>query len=133
VLVADVTGVVGQPASEAGITVTTTEQSVQVDLDIADGDLLAVGDRVEVELPTGETVTAIVTSIGAAETDETTGASTLPVTVTMRDAPVLADGTPVDVNVENVLAVPVEALLALSEGGYAVEVADESGVTHIVG
>jgi multidrug efflux pump subunit AcrA (membrane-fusion protein) len=33
---------------------------------------------------------------------------------------------------ENVLAVPVEALLALSEGGYAVEVADESGVTHLV-
>jgi multidrug efflux system membrane fusion protein len=137
VVVADVTGVVGQQASEAGITVTSTEQTVHVDLDIADGDLLAVGDRVEVELPTGDTVRATVTSIGAAETDETTRASTLPVTVTMRNAPVLADGTPVDVNVEiaaaeNVLAVPVEALLALSEGGYAVEAADESGLTHLV-
>ncbi len=41
------------------------------------------------------------------------------------------DEAPVDVDVasstaENVLAVPVEALLALAEGGYAVEVADGS-------
>jgi hypothetical protein len=138
VQVADVTGVLGQQASEAGITITSTEQTVHVDLDIADGDLLAVGDRVEVELPTGDTVRATVTSIGSAETDEASGASTLPVTITLRNAPSLADGTPVDVNVEiaaaeNVLAVPAEALLALTEGGYAVEVADESGVTHLVG
>jgi hypothetical protein len=139
VRVADVTGVVGQQASEAGITVTATDQSVHVDLDTADGDLLAVDDRVEVELPTGATVTATVASIGSAQTDETTGTSTLPVTLTLADAPPLADGTPVDVNVEiaaatDVLAVPVEAVLALSEGGYAVEVVDgQSGATHLVG
>ena len=31
------------------------------------------------------------------------------------------------------LAVPVEALLALAEGGYAVEVSDGDGTTHLVG
>lgn len=30
------------------------------------------------------------------------------------------------------LAVPVEAVLALAEGGYALEVADETGATHLV-
>jgi hypothetical protein len=138
VQVADVSGVLGQPATEAGIAVTSTEQSVHVDLDTADADLLDVGDRVAVELPTGREVAGEVTEIGAAQTDDSTGAATLPVTVTLDDAPQLADGTPVDVNVEvaaaeNVLAVPAEALLALAEGGYAVEVADSSGATHLVG
>ena len=31
------------------------------------------------------------------------------------------------------LAVPVNALLALLEGGYAVEVAADDGTTHLVG
>jgi multidrug efflux pump subunit AcrA (membrane-fusion protein) len=139
VRVADVTGSAGQPAAEAGISVTSAEQSVHVDLDASDADLLAVGDRVEVELPTGETLRATVETIGAAETDESTGASTLPLTLTLADAPTLADGTPVDVNVEvaaatGVLAVPVEAVLALAEGGYAVEVLDPAtGTTRLVG
>ena len=138
VQVAEVSGVLGQPASEAGIAVTSTEQSVHVDLDTADADLIARGDRVTVELPTGRQVTGTVTAIGAAQTDDSTGAATLPVTVTLEDAPQLADGTPVHVDVEvaaaeNVLAVPAEALLALAEGGYAVEVADSSGATHLVG
>jgi multidrug efflux pump subunit AcrA (membrane-fusion protein) len=76
--------------------------------------------------------------MGPVQTDETSGESTLPVTLTLSDAPQLADGTPVNVNVkvaaaDNVLAVPAEALLALAEGGYAVEVADSSGATHLVG
>jgi hypothetical protein len=138
VQVAEVTGVLGQPASEAGIAVTSTDQSVHVDLDTSDADLLAVGDRVAVELPTGREVTGRVTAIGSAQTDESSGTSTLPVTVTLSDAPQLADGTPVDVDVEiaaaeNVLAVPAEALLALAEGGYAVEVAGSAGTTHLVG
>jgi hypothetical protein len=139
VLVDDVTGVPGQPATEAGISVTTPEQSVHVDLETTDADLLAVDDKVEVELPTGETTAATVATIGAAQTDESTGVSTLPVTLTLADASSLADGTPVDVHVEiaaatGVLAVPVEAVLALAEGGYAVEVLDPAtGTTQLVG
>ena len=129
VLVDESTGVPGQPATEAGISVTAPEQSVHVDLETTDADLLAVDDQVEVELPTGETTTATAATIGAAQTDDSTGVSTLPVTLTLADAPSLADGTPVDVHVEiaaatGVLAVPVEAVLALAEGGYAVEVLD---------
>ena len=80
-------------------------------------------------MPSGELVAATVTEVGAAETDEASGSTTLPVTLTMTGAPDVADGTPVEVHVEvaaaeGVLAVPVEALLALAEGGYAVEVAD---------
>jgi hypothetical protein len=138
VRVADVTGVAGQPASEAGISVTSTEQSVHVDLDAADADLVSIDARVEVELPSGETVTGTVSAIGSAQTDEASGETTLPVTLTLSHAPALSDGTPVDVNVEvaaaeNVLAVPAEALLALAEGGYAVEVVDSSAGTHLVG
>jgi multidrug efflux pump subunit AcrA (membrane-fusion protein) len=33
---------------------------------------------------------------------------------------------------QNVLTVPVQALVALAEGGYAVEVVDASGATHLV-
>jgi hypothetical protein len=139
VQVADVTGVLGQQASEAGISVTSRDQAVYVDLDAADADLLAVGDKVEVELPTGTTKRATVTDIGPAQTDAETQETTIPVTLSLRKAPPLADGTPVDVHVEieaatNVLAVPVEAVLALAEGGFAVEVADVStGATRLVG
>ncbi len=129
VRVDDVAGVVGQAVAEAGITVTSPDRSVDVSLPTEDADLLAVGDDVEVELPTGETRPGRVDAIGAAQTDDA-GASTLPVTITLdgtADGSV-ADGTPVEVHVsiaaaEGVLAVPVEAVLALAEGGYAVEVA----------
>jgi hypothetical protein len=137
VRVHDVEGALGEQASAAGITVTTTEQAVHVDLDIEDADLLALGDTVEVELPAGDVVSATVATIGAAETDEQAGTTTLPVTLTLTDAPSLSEGTPVEVLVEiaaadDVLAVPVEAVLALAEGGYAVEVAN-GATTRLVG
>ena len=140
VRVAAVEGSAGQPAAEAGITISDPTQVVNVDLPVDDSDLLAVDDEVEVELPTGETGSGTVTSIGAATTDDA-GATTLPVTITVTwpeaDGAEPIDGTPVTVNVDvaaatGVLTVPVEALLALAEGGYAVEVVDGAS-TRLVG
>ncbi len=136
VRVADVGGVLGQPASEAGVTVTDPDLTINVDLDIADATLLAVGDAVTVELPGGSTVPGTVASIGEASTSES-GATTIPVTVTVSEDIGLPTGSPVDVLVsivsaDDVLAVPVEAVLALAEGGYAVEVREGTG-THLVG
>ena len=120
-----VAGVLGQRASEAGIEVTSPERAVHVDLPVDDADLMAVGDTVEVELATGEVLPATVATIGSVETAED-GSSTLPVTLTVEGGEGLADRSPVTVLVEieaadGVLAVLVEALLALAEGGYAVE------------
>ncbi|MDF2732454.1 MAG: hypothetical protein K0S92_1087 [Desertimonas sp.] len=134
--VSKVAGVVGQPANEAGITVTDPEQTVNVDLDVADATLLAVGDAVTVELPDGSSVAATVASIGEASTDES-GATTFPVEIVVEGGTDLPTGSPVDVVVSivaatDVLTVPVEAVLALAEGGYAVEVRD-GATTHLVG
>jgi len=135
-----VSGVVGQAAAEAGITVTAPERSVSVDLAVEDADLLTVDDEVEVELPTGDVRRGRVTAIGAAEVGDTEsgGTTSLPVTIVLdADDASLADGTPVEVHVdvvaaEDVLAVPVEAVLALAEGGYAVEVDDGTGTRRLV-
>jgi hypothetical protein len=70
----------------------------------------------------------------------TEGQAVFQVTIGLDD-PALASGldeAPVDVDVVTdealgVKAVPVTALLALAEGGYAVEVVDGPGDTHLVG
>jgi len=131
-----VAGTVGEQLAEAGIEITGTQQVVHVDLAVADADVLPVGTAVVVELPTGDTVDATVTSVGAAETGED-GTTTLPLDVTMSGDPAVPDGLPVDVVVtivaaDDVLAVPVEALLALAGGGYALEVAVADGTTDLV-
>jgi hypothetical protein len=131
-----VAGVLGQPAAEAGIKVTGTAQLVHADVDVADAELVAVGTTVSVELPSGETIDATVTAVGTVETDAD-GSSSIPVDITMADGATVADGLPVDVKVttvaaSGVLAVPVEALLALAGGGYALEVANADGTTHLV-
>ena len=130
-------GTVGQPAAEAAIEITAPEQSVDVDADVDDADLLPLGGTVDVELPSDEIVTGTVTSVGVTRDDRDRrehGAG--------RDhagrAEDLADGLPVDVaakivSAEGVVAVPVEAVLALAEGGYAVEVGLADGTTRLVG
>ncbi len=113
---------------------------VTVELPTDDQDLVAVGDGVAVELPDGEVVTATVTEIGSVAQVGQGGGSFFEMTVTLDDpeaAPGL-DEAPVDVEVvsdsaSDVLAVPVTALLALAEGGYAVEVVNEDGTTFLIG
>ena len=119
------------------VSVSSTTPVVTVTLETADD--LAVGQAVSIELPDGSatpgTVSEVSTSsasaasggaaTGAAE-DSATAATTA--TITVDPAAVAAwDTADVDVLVEeerrdDVLAAPVTALLALAEGGYAVEV-----------
>ena len=92
-----------------------------------------------VELPSGRRATGTVASVGrVAETSTTptgeTGDPTVSVVVRLADPGERdgLDGAPVTVALErdrarNVLAVPVEALLALRGGGNAVEVVGSSG------
>jgi peptidoglycan hydrolase-like protein with peptidoglycan-binding domain len=145
VRVDSVGGVLGQATTDAAITVTDVDRVVNVNLDVADASLLELGDAVEVELPDGSTVPATVETVGDVTT-AADGSTSIPVDVRVEggadggvDGGVdIPNGTPVEVLVavvsaENVLSVPVEAVLALAEGGYAVEVRDESGATHLVG
>lgn len=128
---------------------TSSERVVTVDLDARRQGLVAAGDEVQVELPDGTLVPATVRSVGtvaeAGSNGDDSGLggegdddATVEVVVALSDpaAPDRLDQAPVDVHVERnraeeVLVVPVNALLALAEDGYAVEV-DEGGTRHLV-
>jgi peptidoglycan hydrolase-like protein with peptidoglycan-binding domain len=113
---------------------------VTVALPADEQELLAEGDRVEVVLPNGTEVGGTVTFVASVATRNTASMEvTFEVLVALDDLSVAAglDQAPVDVNVvtdsrTGVMAVPVTALLALSEGGYAVEVDVGDGTTHVV-
>lgn len=127
---------------------TTPRRTVTVDLAVSKLELLPVGQAVTLELPDGTTVDGTVRDVGRSvdtgddQSQFPTGESSDPtVKVTIDLASTSAvdryDAAPVTVHVvresrEDVLAVPVQALLALLEGGYAVEVADTGGSTHLV-
>jgi peptidoglycan hydrolase-like protein with peptidoglycan-binding domain len=111
----------------------TRERIVTLDLPASDQDLVARGDRVRVELPDGEQVDGRVAAVArTAEVDpeDPTADPTVEVTIRLLGAVLTdLDEAPVDVDIETsradgVLAVPVQALLALAEGGYALEVVD---------
>jgi hypothetical protein len=132
--------------------VTSPRRKVTVDLDATRQAYVKVGHAVEVDLPDGRTTSGKVVEVGkvATASDDGSGAdggggsdgsstATVEVTVSLdrpSDAPDL-DQAPVDVRIttqtrRGVLAVPVNALLALREGGYAVEV-DEGGARRLLG
>jgi peptidoglycan hydrolase-like protein with peptidoglycan-binding domain len=128
----------------AGTQVATTgspRRVVTLELDASDQDLVERGDRVEVELPSGERVggrVSRVARVAEADAEDPEAEPTVEVDIVLLE-PIETelDEAPVDVDVETgraegVLAVPVQALLALAEGGYALEVVDDAG-SHLVG
>ncbi len=138
--VGDVVESLGDPAMNGSPVLMTSASStfVIVELSTTDQSLVEVGDAVEVELPDETVVAATVTSIGTVAQANQAGESFFEMVVTIDDpeATIGIDEAPVDVAIvsdsaSNVLAVPVTALLALSEGGYAVEVV-EGGATRLV-
>jgi peptidoglycan hydrolase-like protein with peptidoglycan-binding domain len=120
------------------LSATTSTPVVTIALDASKRDIVKEGQAVTVELPDGSTVDGTVRSIGRVATPTKDGStSTLPVTIDLA-AGAKVDGldqAPVTIHVvderhADVLAVPVNALVALLEGGYAVEVANPDGTRH---
>jgi multidrug efflux system membrane fusion protein len=113
--------------------------NVSVNLSTDDQDLVEVGDDVVVILPDESREPGVVSEIGTVVQANQQGGTFFEMSVTLVDpeaAPDL-DEAPVDVEIvsdraDNVLVVPVTALLALSEGGYAVEVVAEDGSIVLV-
>jgi len=137
VIISSQSGHVGEDARPGGAVLTATPAAtvVTVGLDASKRDLIAAGDTVEIELPGGKRIPGTVESVGTSASDGGDGGqggggnAEVQVTTTPGGAPAGLDGSPVDVyftrrQAENVLAVPVGALLALAEGGYGVELAD---------
>jgi peptidoglycan hydrolase-like protein with peptidoglycan-binding domain len=118
----------------------TATRVVTLDISASRQDLVAPGLEVGVELPDGSTVPGRVRAIGrVAQAGENGGSATLPVTIDLEPGAPLPDldAAPVTVHVvterhQDVLTVPVNALVALLEGGYAVETVAADGTRAYV-
>ncbi len=139
-----VEAVTAQPGDAAAgplMSVTPTTKVITVAAEVTAAAGVQRGDPVTVVLPGDSSVTGEVTAIGtAAVTEEGAGPSDVPV----RSIAVTVDDKALDgldsakVRVDfagesrrDVLAVPVGALVALREGGYAVQPADGDGLVAV--
>lgn len=132
VRIAKVSGSLGDAAGGAGIEVSGLDQTVTATVKSSKLDLFEVGGPVTVTMPNDDEIDGTVASIGASIAADD-GSITFPVEITTAALDV-DDGTTVDIELDvvsaaDVTAVPAEALLALAEGGYAVEVPDSSTLT----
>ncbi|KUL27770.1 hypothetical protein ADL15_33560 [Actinoplanes awajinensis subsp. mycoplanecinus] len=133
--VSRVTAQVGDPASGEILAVTGSKKAVTVPVRVSELGSIKTGVAVQVELPGGSTTPGKVSRIDRnarpAEADgQDATAAEVDVTVTVQDAKAVKnlDSAPVQVSFagesrKDILAVPVAALLALREGGHAVQVA----------
>jgi len=148
-------------AGETVLQATSTARQVQIALDAAQQTDVSVGDRVTITLPNNRITPGIVSSVGAVATcpsssgagssspgsaapgtDSCSSSSATPtITVDVTPSDPAATGTwdqaPVQIGittsrVPGALVVPVNALLALSSGGYAVEIVGAAGTDHLV-
>jgi len=122
----------GDPVAGPLMSVTPTAKVVTVEVEAVDVGAIKQGDQVDVTLPDTRVIKGEVSSVSAtaqAAGDETQNQPpTVAVTVAPRDPAAVGtlEAAPVQVAFtaetrQAVLAVPVGALLALREGGYAVQ------------
>jgi Putative peptidoglycan binding domain len=147
VRVTSVTATIGSAVTPGPVlAVTSTARQVKLALDASQQGSVKVGDAVTITLPDNQTtpgrisyVSSVATSPassgGHGSAGEEESAPTIEVRVTPTDPSATGhlDQAPVNVqiateSVEDALAVPVDALIALAGGGYAVEVAE--GAVH---
>ena len=154
VRVTTVTPSVGQAVQPGPImALSSTRRAVSITLDASQQSQVTVGDSVLVTLPDNSTAPGVVSSVGKVATTPSStqgdnggsgggnGPSTPTVEVDVRLLHPLAAGTldqaPVDVlittaSVSNALVVPVNALVALAGGGYALEEVNANGTHQLV-
>jgi peptidoglycan hydrolase-like protein with peptidoglycan-binding domain len=125
-----------QVAGGSPIFSTSSEEiEVTFDLPTFEQDNVDVGDAVEITMPDLSVTTGVVIEIATVATVPEEGGEVIFLSRVELDDPSVAEGiddAPVTVavitdRVDQATAVPVEALVALAEGGYAVEVEDGSG------
>jgi peptidoglycan hydrolase-like protein with peptidoglycan-binding domain len=148
VRVSSLTASVGGQGMGPVMSVTSTLKQAVAKLDASDAYLVHQGETVQVELPGGKTSNAKITDVGTVATSDNgngndngdNGSSTVDVTATLSDqrAAGSLDQAPVTMDIatasrRNVMYVPVTALLALSEGGFGVEVVKSDGTHQLVG
>jgi multidrug efflux pump subunit AcrA (membrane-fusion protein) len=140
VRVTSVTPTVGQAVMPGPVlAITATARQVKLALDASEQGSVKVGDAVTITLPDSQSTPGRITYVSSVATSpssggkggEEEGAPTVEVDATPTNPAATGhlDQAPVNVEitterVENVLAVPVDALLALAGGGDAVEVAE---------
>lgn len=160
--VTSVSATLGAPAQPGSpvVQATSTTRAVIAQLDAAEQSEVTVGDIVSITLPNNQTTPGVVSTVGTVATTPSSGGSasagssgsgssgspggsggtpTIEVDITPTDpaATGALDQAPVTVTittatVRNALVVPVDALLALSGGRFAVEVAGAAGVQQLV-
>ncbi len=129
---------VGRSPEGEVLGLTGVNQIVTLDVAADDVDRFAISDESSIELPDGTLVDGVVWSIAQVATAGAEGGdTTVEVVIALTEQTDDLDAAPVDVIVtttiaSGVLTVPFRALLALSEGGYAVEKVSGSG-TQLVG
>jgi peptidoglycan hydrolase-like protein with peptidoglycan-binding domain/biotin carboxyl carrier protein len=128
--------------------ITGTEKVVNLQADLDDQDRLRIDAKVTVVLAGGDEIAGMVSAtrivkVAAAQSGEGLGGGAtdsepiLQVEIALARAPDDLVGTPVDAVVaidkrSGVLLAPISALLALSDGGYGLEVVRDDGTTKIV-
>jgi hypothetical protein len=142
------------PPGTAVLQATSTTRQVVVDLDTTQQTDVKVGDQVTITLPNDQITAGVVSAVGTIATTTSSsgsgaasssgdggsgGVPTIEVDITPSDSSATGslDQAPVEVtittaSVTSALVVPVVALVALSGGGYAVEIQASSGIHHLV-
>jgi hypothetical protein len=130
----------GTSAGGAVLTASSTTRVVTLALSALQQSKVKVGDAVTITLPDNRTTPGVVKSVGSVATTPSSGGTpTVNVEVAPTDpgATGSLDQAPVQVSIvtataKDALVVPVNALLALAGGGYAIETIDTQGAHHLV-
>jgi peptidoglycan hydrolase-like protein with peptidoglycan-binding domain len=126
------------------VRVSSATREVTIELDAAEQAAVKVGDRVMITLPDNQTVPGRVTQVARVATETPNGSGGSSPTIAVQAVPTDPaatgdlDEAPVEVSITTAtvgsgLVVPVDALLALAGGGYAVEEVGAGGIHRLVG